>query len=473
MPSCPAFFVMKGMFIMKISDFTTGKLFLPLIMFALPVLLAMLLQVMYGAVDLVIVGQWGNAPDILAVASGSQVMLSVTSVINGLAMGVTILIGQMLGSGRSKEAGNVIGSAIAIFLVLAVFITATMLVFAGAISNILHVPGESFGDTVLYLRICGAGSLFIVAFNVIGSIFRGLGDSKTPLIVVTIACVVNIIGDVVFVAGFHLGVMGAALATVIAQATSVVLATVIIKKQGLPFEFSRSSIRFHKELTIRIIRYGAPIALQDGLVSLSFLAITTIVNSLGVIAAAGVGVAERLAGFIMLVPSAFSQAVAVVVAQNYGAKEYQRARKTLLYGIAISLFAGTAMAYLSFFHGNLLSGVFSNEIPVINASWEYLKAYAIDCLLTAFLFCLVGYFNGCSKANFVMVQGIIGAFGIRIPMSYLFSQIEPLSLFRIGLATPSSTLIQVSLCIFYFLIFNNKLKRPKVQYQTIPPIPPA
>lgn len=224
---------------MKISDFTTGKLFLPLIMFALPVLLAMLLQVMYGAVDLVIVGQWGNAPDILAVASGSQVMLSVTSVINGLAMGVTILIGQMLGSGRSKEAGNVIGSAIAIFLVLAVFITATMLVFAGAISNILHVPGESFGDTVLYLRICGAGSLFIVAFNVIGSIFRGPGDSKTPLIVVTIACVVNIIGDVVFVAGFHLGVMGAALATVIAQATSVVLATVIIKKQGLPFEFSR------------------------------------------------------------------------------------------------------------------------------------------------------------------------------------------------------------------------------------------
>lgn len=157
---------------MKISDFTTGKLFLPLIMFALPVLLAMLLQVMYGAVDLVIVGQWGNAPDILAVASGSQVMLSVTSGINGLAMGVTILIGQMLGSGRSKEAGNVIGSAIAIFLVLAVFITATMLVFAGAISNILHVPGESFGDTVLYLRICGAGSLFIVAFNVIGSIFR-------------------------------------------------------------------------------------------------------------------------------------------------------------------------------------------------------------------------------------------------------------------------------------------------------------
>lgn len=443
----------------KIFKFTEGEILHPLLKFSIPILLAMFLQVMYGAVDLLIVGQFGSTTYVSAVATGSQVMMTITSIINGFAMGITILIGQKLGQGKSKEAGNVVGSGVCIFSVLTIIITAVMFIFAVPISKLMHAPIEAFDYTILYLYISSAGTIFIVAFNVICSIFRGLGDSKTPLITVTIACIFNILGDILLVVVFHMGVAGVAIATVFAQAISVVLSIFIIKKRGLPFEFSKNNIHFHKGITSQILKYGAPIALQDGLVNLSFLAITTIVNSLGVIASAGIGVAEKLAGFIMLVPSAFSQSVAVFVAQNYGAKKYTRAKKALAYGISASLCFGFIIAYFSFFHGNLLSGIFSKDIAVVNASWDYMKAYAIDCLLTSFMFNFAGFFNGCGKTTFVMFQGIFGAFCIRIPLSYIISKIAPTSLFYIGLATPVSTFVQVVFCVVYFIIVSNNFKK--------------
>ncbi len=443
----------------RISNFTEGKILSPMLRFAIPVLLAMFLQVMYGAVDLLIVGQFGLTKDVSAVATGSQVMVTITSIINGFAMGVTILIGQKLGQGKSNEAGNVVGSGICIFSVLTTIITAVMLIFAVPISKLMHAPVEAFDDTVLYVRICSSGTIFIIAYNVICSIFRGLGDSRTPLITVAIACVFNIAGDIILVGVFGLGVIGVAIATVSAQVISVILSIILIRKRGMPFEFSKSNIHFHRSFTPQILKYGAPIALLDGLVNLSFLFITTIVNSLGVTASAGIGVAEKLIGFIMLVPSAFAQSVAVLVAQNYGAMKYDRAKKGLFYGIASSLSFGFVMAYFCFFHGNLLSRLFSKDIAVVNASWNYMKAYAIDCLLTSFMFSLTGFFNGCGKTTFVMFQGIFGALCVRIPLSYFFSKITPTSLFYIGLATPSSTFIQIVFCFIYFVIVSKEFEK--------------
>lgn len=443
----------------KVSNFTEGKIFSPLLKFAIPILLALFLQTMYGAVDLLIVGQFGHAADVSAVSTGSQVMMTITVIITGLTMGLTILIGQKLGEGKSKEAGNVVGSGISIFAIIALGITVLIVSFASNISTFMHAPKEAFDSTVIYIRICSAGSVFIVAYNIIGGVFRGLGDSKTPLITVGIACVTNIIGDLIFVGIFKMAAMGAALATIMAQAISVILSIIIIKKRGLPFEFSRQSIKFHKGLTSKIIKYGTPIALQDGLVHLSFLVIMMIGNSMGVIPSAGIGVAEKLVGFIMLIPSSFSQAVSAFVAQNYGAKKYYRARKVLVYAISASLCCGVFMFYITFFHGNLLAGMFSKDKDVVFASWQYMKAYGIDCLLTAIMFCMVGYFNGCGKTTFVMIQGIVGAFGVRIPVSYMMSKILPVSLFKVGLATPMSTFVQIILCVIYFIILSKKLSK--------------
>lgn len=440
------------------SNFTEGKIYVPLIKFAVPVLFAIFLQAMYGAVDLLIVGQFGAAADVSAVATGSHVMQSITSIITGLAMGTTILVGQRLGQKRPDEAGNVIGCSICIFAVAALLLTVTVVPFAPALSRVMQAPQQAFDSTVLYVRICGAGSIFIIAYNVLGSVFRGLGDSKTPLTAVFISCIINIAGDLLFVAVFHMGVAGAAIATVMAQAVSVVLSLAIIKRRPLPFRFTKKSIRFHRGQTSQIIRLGAPIALQDGLVSISFLVITAIVNSLGVIPSAGVGVAEKLASFILLVPSSFSQTTSAFVAQNYGAGQYARAKKALFYAVSTSFLVGLLMSYFSFFHGDLLAGIFSTDHEVVLAAWDYMKAYSIDCLLTAFMFCYTGFFNGCGKTGFVMVQGIIGAFLVRIPVSYLMSRLTPVSLFYVGLATPASTLVQIVFCLIYYQVVSKQLK---------------
>ena len=440
------------------QNFTEGKIFAPLIRFAGPVLLALLLQTMYGAVDLLVVGQFGTSADVSAVSTGSMVMQTVMVVITGLAMGLTVLVGRKIGEGLREDAGNIIGSGIWLFGVLAVVLSVLMVFAAPSMAKLMQAPVEALEKTISYITICSAGAIFIVAYNLVGSIFRGIGDSVMPLVTVAIACVLNIIGDLVFVALFHMGTAGAAIATVFAQAVSVALSLLLIRRREMPFSLKAGAIRPSGKLIRQILILGIPIALQDLLVSISFLAITAIVNSLGLIASAGVGVAEKLCGFVMLVPSAYMQAMSAFVAQNMGAGKPQRAQKALLCGIASSLVVGAVMGYLSFFRGDLLAGLFAKDAAVISAAAEYLKAYAIDCLLTSFLFCFIGYFNGTGNTIFVMLQGIIGSFGVRLPVSWIVCRQAGANLFHIGLATPASSLVQIILCSVFFIITRRKQK---------------
>lgn len=440
-------------------NFTEGKILSPLLKFALPVLAALFLQTMYGAVDMLVVGQFADASHVSAVSTGSWLMQLITSFVVGIAMGTTILLGRRLGEGKPEEAGRIIGASTVLFAVIGIVITALMEFFAVPIAGIMQTPPEAFEATVMYVRICSAGSVFIVAYNVLGSIFRGIGNSRMPLITVAIACVFNIAGDLLLVGVFHMATAGAAIATVLAQALSVVISLWIIRRQPLPFTICRKDFGWDPGRMAQVFRLGFPIALQDVLVSISFLTITAIVNSLGVIASAGVGVAEKLCGFIMLVPSAFNQSMAAFVSQNMGAGKPGRAKKALLYGIGVSLAVGVLMAYFSFFHGDLLAGIFARDREVIGAAADYLKAYAIDCLLVSVMFCMIGYFNGCGRTTFVMLQGITGAFLVRIPVSFFMSRIVPVSLFKIGLATPCSSIVQILLCVGYFVWVEKRGKR--------------
>ena len=380
------------------QDFTQGPILPVLLRFALPVLLALLLQAMYGAVDLQVVGRFGTAADISAVSTGSQIMHTVTTVITGLAMGVTVLLGQKIGEGNRTEAGAVVGGGICLFTVLALAVTAVLLAAAPWLAVVMQAPAGAFAGTVRYVRLCAAGGVFIVAYNLLGSIFRGVGDSTMPLLTVLIACVLNIAGDV---------------------------------------------------LLVGILRLGTPVAMQDLLVSISFLVVIAIANAMGVTASAGVGVAEKLCAFVMLVPSAYMQSMSAFVAQNIGAGREDRARRALWIGVTSSLVCGAVMAWGAFFHGDLLAGLFAADAAVVAAAWEYLKAYAIDCLLTSFLFCFVGYFNGRGQTLFVMAQGFLGAFGVRLPVALLVSR-RAGSLFHLGLSTPASTVVQIVLCLVWF-----------------------
>ena len=404
------------------KTFTEGKILKPLVLFALPVLLALFLQAMYGAVDLLVVGKFASSVDVSAVSTGSQLMATITNLISSFAMGTTILLGQQIGSGKRKEGGETIGTAMVLFGIIALTMTVLILIFAPQLCRIMNAPEEAFNKTVAYVRICGGGTLIIVAYNLIGCIFRGLGDSNTPLITVAIACVFNIFGDLFFCAVLGMGTVGAAIATVMAQAVSVAASWFLIRRKDLPF------------------------------------IILAIVNSMGVTASAGVGVAEKVCSFIMLISSAFMQSMSAFVAQNYGAGRMDRAKKALHYGVALSFAIGVVMFYISFYHGIVLAGIFSSDPAVVTAGADYLKAYAIDCLLTAIFFCYVGFYNGIGLTKFVMVQGIVGAFFVRVPVSFIMSRQAGASLFRIGLATPMSSAVQTILCLLCMVYIRKKEK---------------
>ena len=311
------------------DDFTQGSIVGKLVKFMVPVLGALILQAMYGAVDLLVVGQFGTDAGISAVATGSNIINLVTFVITALVMGVTVLISRYLGEKLNERIGGVIGGTVCFFVIFTSVIMALLLFLAPVFASLLNAPEQAYDLTVQYVRICGVGIVFVVAYNVISGIFRGLGNSKLPLIFVLIACIVNVIGDLLFVAVFHMNVAGAALATILAQAVSVVLSLFIIRRQKLPFTIKKSDIRFNREILV-FLKLGIPLALQEMLTNISFLILCAIVNGIGLEASSGYGIAQKVISFVMLIPSALMQSMSAFVAQNVGAGKEERARKAML-----------------------------------------------------------------------------------------------------------------------------------------------
>ena len=417
------------------DDFTQGSIVGKLVKFMVPVLGALILQAMYGAVELLVVGQFGTDAGISAVATGSNVINLVTFVITALVMGVTVLISRYLGEKRNERIGGVIGGTFCFFVIFTAVIMALLLFLAPVFASLLNAPEQAYDLTVQYVRICGVGIVFVVAYNVISGIFRGLGNSKLPLIFVLIACIVNVIGDLLFVAVFHMNVAGAALATILAQAVSVVLSLFIIRRQKLPFTIKKSDIRFNRESLV-FLKLGIPLALQEMLTNISFLILCAIVNGIGLEASSGYGIAQKVISFVMLIPSALMQSMSAFVAQNVGAGKEERARKAMLTGMGLGVCVGVFIFAVTFFRGDIPASLFTSNESYIVRGAEYLKGFSPEAILTCIVFSYIGYFNGHGMSLPVMLQGITASFLVRVPLSYVFSLKEGASLFDIGLAVP-------------------------------------
>lgn len=446
----------------NVSNFTEGSIFKKLLLFMVPVFGALVLQAMYGAVDLLMVGWFGTTAGISAVSTGSNIINLVTFVVTGLTMGVTVLISRYIGEKSEHRIGNVIGGVICFFATVAVILTIILLVFARPIAVLMQAPEEAVELTAVYVRICGGGIAFVIAYNVISSIFRGLGNSRLPLIFVAIACAVNVVGDYVFVAIFNMNVAGAALATIMAQAVSVVISLIIIRRQKLPFTVKRRNIRFNPEIK-NFVMIGAPIALQEFLTQISFLCLCAFINRLGLDASSGYGVANKIVVFVMLVPSSLMQSMASFVAQNVGAGLEMRSRKAMLCGMAVGVCVGVVICYFAFFHGDLLSEAFTKDAAVIARSAEYLKGFAPEAIVTCVLFSFIGYFNGHSQTLFVMLQGLAQSFLVRLPMSYIMSIQPDASLTMIGLAAPSATVFGIVINVVFFIVYTGRMKKKALE----------
>jgi putative MATE family efflux protein len=446
-------------------DFTTGSIAGKLIGFMIPILGALILQTMYGAVDILVVGWFGTDESISAVSTGSSLINLVVFVLNGLAMGVTVLMGRYIGEKRSDRLGKVIGGAIAVFLVIAAVVTVLLLVMAGLLAQLMQAPADAFDKTVLYIRICGGGIVFIIGYNLISGIFRGIGNAKLPLLFVGIACVINIFADLLFVAVFKWDVAGAALATVMAQAISLIMSVMVCRKIELPFTLHRKDICFSSEVNV-FLKLGLPIAFQEFLTQISFMCLLAFVNGMGttpeiqLASSSGYGIANKLVSIVMLVPSALMQSLSSFVAQNVGAGKEDRAKKTMVYGMLFGGIIGIVMSSMAFFGGKQLASLFTDNVAYQMKAAEYLKGFSLEAILTSVLFSFIGYDNGHNKTLFVMLQGVAQSFIVRLPMAYAMSRLVPDSLVYIGMSAPTATVFGIIINAAYFVYFTkNKNKR--------------
>lgn len=442
----------------KIS-FVEGSVFKALIRFAIPVLGALILQAAYGAVDLLVVGWFGDASSISAVGTGSTFMSMITYVITSLAMGTTVIIGQHIGQGKPRIAGETVGTSIILFAALGIVLTIVMELFAGNIVAIMQVPEAAVAKTITYIRICGGGVLVIIAYNVISSILRGIGNANLPLLFVGIACVVNIIGDLILIGVFGMDVAGAAIATVAAQLVSVISSLFVLRRRKLPFSFSIKMCRVYTTELRKVLSVGIPIAIQEATVQISFLVINSIANYMGPMPSAGYAVAQKIVTFIVLVPSSVMQTVSAFVAQNVGAGKKDRAKKGFFVATATGCSVGVIIFIMGFFGGAQISSLFTSDAEVIVQSANYLKGYSIECIITCILFSSIGYFNGSGNSLPVMLQGITSAICIRIPIALFMSRLTGTSLILVGLATPITTVYGIIFFAICFVWVRHKEKR--------------
>ena len=442
------------------KNLTTGSVFKNVILFSLPYLLSYFLQTLYGMADLFIIGQYDGVASTTAVSIGSQIMHMITVMIVGLAMGTTVSIAQAIGANNKKQASKVIGNTVALFMGVAIVGMALLLMLVHPIVSVMSTPVEAVSGTVTYLTICFIGIPFITAYNIISSIFRGMGDSKSPMYFIAVACVANIILDYLFMGVFGLGPAGAALGTTISQAISVLVSLiVIIKRKNIALV--KADFRPHRPIMGKILSIGIPIAVQDGLIQVAFIVITIIANQRGLNDAAAVGIVEKIMSFLFLVPSSMLSTVSALGAQNIVANKPERAVETLRYAVLIAVgFGILATITIQFTAGSIVSlftdGNTSDGADVIRLGSQYLRGYILDCIFAGIHFSFSGYFCACGKSGLSFLHNILAIVMVRIPGVYLTSRIFKTTLFPMGLATAAGSLLSVLICVIAFYVIYQK-----------------
>ncbi len=441
-------------------NLTQGGIFKNIAVFSIPFFISYFLQTLYGLADLFIIGQFESAEAITAVAVGSQVMHFLTVIIVGLAMGATVLIGRSVGAKNFRSVSRITGNTITLFGILSTILTGLLLFFCKDIVDLLKTPPEAIDGTVHYLQVCFAGIPFIVAYNVIAAVFRGMGDSRHPMYFIALACLFNIALDYAFIGGFRLGAEGAALATVIAQTLSVAVSVTAAKKSRFGVQVSKRDLRPNRTIFRGILGIGTPVAAQDGFIQVSFLFITMIANSRGLEIAAAVGIVEKIIGFLFLVPSSMLSTVSAIAAQNIGAGEALRAKRTLWAGTAIAAGFGAVFAIGFQFASTPALALFTDDAAVIRYGTEYLRTYVIDCFVAAVHFCFSGYFCACGLSVISFIHNALSIVIFRIPGTWLAARYFPETLAPMGLAAPVGSLFSVIVCLIVYRILGKR--KPKV-----------
>lgn len=441
------------------KNLTSGSVFRNILSFSLPYVLSYFLQTLYGMADLFIVGQFNGVAHITAVSVGSQVMHMLTVMIVGLAMGSTVMIGRAVGAKQKEQASATVCNTVTLFMGVSISATAILLLFVKQIVSVMSTPQEAAAGTVVYLTICFLGIPFITAYNIISSIFRGLGDSKSPMYFIAAACAANILLDYLFIGFFHLGAAGAALGTTLSQTISVVIAFTAIYRGKTGIVPKRQYFKLQPEIIRQILKIGIPVALQDGFIQIAFIVITVIANRRGLNDAAAVGIVEKIIGVVFLVPSTMLSTVSALSAQNIGAGKHERAEQTLGYAVCITIGYGLIVSFLMQLMAEPVVGIFTGEMEAARAGAQYLRGYIWDCMFAGIHFSFSGYFCAYGMSGISFLHNFLSIVCVRIPGAYLTSKYFADTLFPMGLAAPGGSLLSVLICVAAFLWMKAAMKK--------------
>lgn len=440
------------------SNLTKGSIFGNIIRFSVPYMLSYFMQMLYGLADLYIVGRYDGTASITAVSIGSQIMHFVTVMLVGVAMGTTVTIGRAVGEGNSKRVSRTIGNTIIIFIVGSVALTGIMLALTDSVVRVMYTPAEAVSETRSYLLICFGGIPFITAYNIISSIYRGLGDSRSPMYFVAVACVANIGLDFLFIGAMDMGAAGVALGTILAQTVSVVVALLSVKCKKGAISIVRSDLRPDREIIGNILRVGFPVALQDGFIQIAFLIVTIIANRRGLLDAAAVGIVEKIIGLVFIIPSSMLSSVSAIVSQNLGAGKEKRATDSLRYAVFICVGFGLIVSVAVQFCAGGIVGIFEDDSRVVELGSQYLRSYIWDCLLAGIHFCFSGYFCACQHSGISFLHNSLSIVLARVPLAYLLSRMYDDTLFPMGAAAPIGSLLSVIICVIAYIILRRRAK---------------
>ena len=433
------------------QSLTQGNIVKNVILFSIPFLLANLIQALYGAVDLMVIGWYCPPESVAAVSTGTQVTQIITSMISGLTLGGTVLVGKYAGMNRPDDIKDTIATNLTIFGIAGILLTFLLLAFVSPVLTALKTPAASFSQAKEYVSVCACGVFFICGYNAISAILRGYGDSKSPLLFVAISGCLNLAGDIVLVKYLDMGVSGTALATIASQGISMFLAMFYLNRRNFIFQFRLSNFKISKPKALELAYVGIPISLQECMVRFSFLYLTSVTNRLGVSAAAAVGIASKYDVFAMLPATSAASALTAVVAQNYGAGKYKRMNQALAVAIFFALPFSAAFFLWAQINPASMIGIFSNDPAIIAAGIPFFKTCSFDYLCVLFVFTLNGYLNGRSKTMFTMVSCCFGALALRMPLIYAACHYAPNELGIIGMVAPAVSGIMAVYTFVYVL----------------------
>ncbi len=445
------------------KNLVKGNVAKQLIIFAIPFIISNIIQTLYSVADMVIVGQFNGTASMSGVNIGGQVTMIILNVAVGISTGGTIMIAQSVGAEKTNKLQKIIGTLLSTLIISAVILTLLMLFLKDPILRMIHTPEESYEEASVYLMVTALGTVFIFGYNALSAIMRGMGDSKSPLYFVAIACATNIILDLILVGVFNQGAFGAAIATIISQAFSMILCVIYLRRKKFVFDFNIKSFQIDLGQFKSILKLGIPLTIQNLISNLSFLFLTALVNNMGVTASAAVGAVGKYNGFAILPAIAMNAAVSAMVAQNIGAQREDRAIKTMLTGIGLAYAISIPIFILTTIFPQDVLRMFSADPELITVGIPYLRMFSIDYLLVPVAFCLIGFCIGTGHTTFSLFSNIISAIIIRIPMAYLLSEAAGLGLRGVGLAVPLSTSSTIILGLWFF--FSGRWKRRTVKIE--------